>query len=60
MERLKQPFVRGAAASAVHPGSGLGLAIAERIARLHGGRIELLAREGGGLDARMSLPVPDA
>ena len=33
------------------------LAIVERIARLHGGRLELLAREGGGLIARLRLPI---
>jgi two-component system osmolarity sensor histidine kinase EnvZ len=38
-------------------GTGLGLAIVERIARLHGGTIRLLAREGGGLCARVELPL---
>jgi len=36
-------------------GAGLGLAIVERIARAHGGSLELASREGGGLAARLSL-----
>ena len=38
-------------------GAGLGLTIVERIARAHGGRLELLPRDGGGLAARMVLPI---
>ena len=64
-ERLKQPFTRldGARGSAdgdvdsAQGGSGLGLAIVERIARLHGGTLELLPRDGGGLCARLRLPA---
>ncbi len=37
-------------------GAGLGLAIVDRIARLHGGRFDLLPREGGGTLARVKLP----
>jgi two-component system osmolarity sensor histidine kinase EnvZ len=58
IERLKQPFTRMQAARSGAGGSGLGLAIVERVARLHGGRFELLARESGGLEARISLPLP--
>ena len=39
------------------PGTGLGLAIVERIARAHGGRLDLLPRPGGGLIARLALPL---
>ena len=42
MERLKRPFTRLEAARTNVTGTGLGLAIVERIARLHGGRLELL------------------
>jgi two-component system, OmpR family, osmolarity sensor histidine kinase EnvZ len=56
-ERLKQPFMRGEAARTGAGGAGLGLAIVERIARAHGGRLELLPRDGGGLAARIVLPV---
>jgi two-component system osmolarity sensor histidine kinase EnvZ len=56
-ERLKQPFTRLEQARSGKGGSGLGLAIVDRIARHHGGSFELLAREGGGLIARVSLPL---
>ena len=55
-ERLKQPFTRLETARSGTGGSGLGLAITERIARDHGGLLELLPREGGGLAARIALP----
>jgi two-component system osmolarity sensor histidine kinase EnvZ len=58
-ERLKQPFTRLEQARSGKGGSGLGLAIVDRIARHHGGSFELLAREGGGLIARVSLPAQD-
>jgi len=51
---VKQPFRRGSRPSG--KGSGLGLAIAERIAKQHGGSIELAHRIGGGLDATVRLP----
>lgn len=51
-----QPFARLNAARGDSSGAGLGLAIVERIAQLHGGRLELLARAGGGLEARVTLP----
>ena len=57
IERLKRPFTRLENARTNTTGTGLGLAIVERIARLHGGRLELLAREGGGLIARLRLPI---
>mgnify|MGYP002141619036 CR=1 FL=1 len=57
VERLKQPFTRLEEARTGAGGAGLGLAIVERIARLHGGQLELLPRDGGGLEARVSLPV---
>ena len=59
-ERLKQPFTRLDAARSGKGGSGLGLAIVDRIARHHGGSLELLAREGGGLLARVTLPLKES
>jgi two-component system osmolarity sensor histidine kinase EnvZ len=54
-ERLKRPFTRLDAARSGPGGAGLGLAIVDRIARAHGGRLELSPREGGGLCARLEL-----
>ena len=54
-ERLKRPFTRLEAARSGPAGSGLGLAIVERVARAHGGSLELVPREGGGLVARLTL-----
>jgi two-component system osmolarity sensor histidine kinase EnvZ len=59
-ERLKRPFTRLDEARSGEGGAGLGLAIVERVARAHGGKLELLAREGGGLLARLSLPLRSA
>jgi len=56
-ERLKQPFTRLEQARSGKGGSGLGLAIVDRIARHHGGSLELLPRAGGGLVARVSIPL---
>ena len=57
IERLKRPFTRLENARSDTTGTGLGLAIVERIARLHEGTLELLARDGGGLIARLRLPL---
>ena len=59
VERLKRPLTRGDPARGGAGGAGLGLAIAERIARLHGGALDLLPRAGGGLIARVTLPIRD-
>lgn len=55
-EALKQPFKRGGG-EGQPKGTGLGLAIVERIARLHGGTLELRAREGGGAESCIVLPL---
>lgn len=52
-ERLKRPFTR--LDSARSNATGTGLAIVDRIARLHDGRLELLANPGGVLLARLVL-----
>lgn len=56
IERLKRPFTRLEAARSGPGGTGLGLAIVDRIARLHGGRLDLLPHPDGGLIARLVLP----
>lgn len=56
-ERMLQPFTRMVSSRTNAKGSGLGLAIVHRIARIHGATIALLPREGGGLEARVSLPI---
>jgi two-component system osmolarity sensor histidine kinase EnvZ len=63
-ERMLQPFTRLDTARS-GAGTGLGLAIVDRIARQHGGSVQLLPREGSGLRARVELPLdsrqtPDA
>jgi two-component system, OmpR family, osmolarity sensor histidine kinase EnvZ len=57
MTRLLRPFERMDSARGNEGGSGLGLAIADRIAKLHKGKLELLNRPQGGLEARLSLPL---
>ena len=57
-ERLLRPFERlDVARNKNAGGSGLGLAICNRIAKLHRGTLALISREGGGLEARLSLPI---
>jgi two-component system osmolarity sensor histidine kinase EnvZ len=55
--RVMQPFTRLEASRSGGNGSGLGLAIVERAARMNGGNVKLLRREGGGLEARVELPT---
>ena len=60
VERLKQPFTRASTARTSTKGvagAGLGLAIVDRIARMHGGSFDLLARDGGGTIARATFPI---
>ncbi len=47
-------FYRAPAARTM-PGSGLGLSIVKQVADLHHGSVQLLAREGGGTVARLTL-----
>ncbi|MBI1255627.1 MAG: HAMP domain-containing protein [Hyphomonas sp.] len=59
--RLMRPFERGDRARSMEtPGSGLGLAIALRVAKTSGGSLSLQDRSGGGLIARLELPLANA
>lgn len=55
-EALKQPFRRAEGTRSGPAGAGLGLAIVDRLVRAHGGTLELLRAESGGLRARITLP----
>ncbi|HQR70845.1 MAG TPA: ATP-binding protein [Burkholderiaceae bacterium] len=57
IERLLRPFERGDSARSGSGGAGLGLPIVQRIARLHGGTLRLLAHAPHGLRAELSLPI---
>ena len=60
-EAVFSPFYRlEASRSRETGGTGLGLSIARAAIRRHGGDIALVDREGGGLEARVSLPKPEA
>ncbi|CAB3855450.1 extracellular solute-binding protein [Achromobacter piechaudii] len=55
-EAVQQRFTRGRAGES-QPGSGLGLAIVRSVAVAHGGSLWLHDRPGGGLTARVILPL---
>ena len=55
-EAVQQRFTRGRAGESL-PGSGLGLAIVRSVAVAHGGSLWLQDRPGGGLSARVILPL---
>ncbi|MHB8530426.1 MAG: sensor histidine kinase, partial [Caulobacteraceae bacterium] len=58
MERAFEPFRRlESSRSRDTGGIGLGLAVVRAIARSHGGDVTLHNRAGGGLRARVSLPL---
>lgn len=57
VEKLLRPFERLDSARTNAGGSGLGLAIGDRIAKLHKGKLELINRPEGGLEARLTLPI---
>ncbi len=52
-DRLFEPFF-----TRKRDGTGLGLPVVQKIADLHEGAVELEAREGGGVVARLRLPAP--
>jgi two-component system osmolarity sensor histidine kinase EnvZ len=60
IDRLMRPFERGDAARSGGSGAGLGLPIVDRIARMHGGSLRLLANTPHGLRAELGLPLSGA
>ena len=62
VEQLFVPFRRHGTARTARRGAGLGLAIVRSVARVHGGEVHAVPREGGGLVVRVDLPaaVPGA
>jgi two-component system OmpR family sensor kinase len=58
LERVFDPFYRGEPSRNRETGGiGLGLAVVRSVARAHGGDVTLHNREGGGLTARVTLPL---
>lgn len=58
IERVFEPFYRREPSRSRQTGGiGLGLAVVRSIARGHGGDVILLNRSGGGLTARVQLPL---
>jgi signal transduction histidine kinase len=55
LESVKMKFYKGS--NSKERGSGIGLAICDEIIRYHGGSLELLNAEDGGLIVTVSLPV---
>ncbi len=53
---ITEELYRGTHAQGIE-GSGLGLALVERIARLHGGELDIRSREGHGTVVEMRLPL---
>jgi two-component system, OmpR family, sensor kinase len=57
-ERVFEPFYRREPSRSRQTGGiGLGLAVVRSIARGHGGDVNLINRVGGGLTARVQLPL---
>lgn len=55
---LFEPFRRLRDRVGSAKGTGLGLSIVRSVARAHGGSVEAVPRDGGGLVVRVTLPGP--
>ncbi|MBG0828245.1 GAF domain-containing sensor histidine kinase [Planomonospora sp. ID67723] len=59
IERVCDDFYRGLGAEErAISGTGIGLSIAEKIARIHGGDVQIDSRPGYGTRVRLTLPAP--
>ena len=56
LDRVQKAFFRGSNTSRSTKGSGLGLSICGKIARLHGGELRILSREGEGTAVIFTIP----
>lgn len=57
-EAVFRPFYRlDPSRSSSTGGSGLGLAIARQLAQFHGWQLSLDERPGGGIEARVAIPI---
>lgn len=54
---LFEPFRRGGRERTGARGAGLGLAIVRAVCDAHGGTVQAVAREGGGLEVTVTLPA---
>jgi two-component system osmolarity sensor histidine kinase EnvZ len=58
VEKVFRPFYRlESSRSSATGGSGLGLAIARQLAQANGWKLALLPRNGGGTEARLTIPL---
>jgi signal transduction histidine kinase/CheY-like chemotaxis protein/purine-cytosine permease-like protein len=59
LERVFEPFTRGAQAATASPGAGLGLTIAKMLTDLMGGELTVASTQGVGSVFRIKLFVPE-
>jgi len=57
LNRVSERFVRGGNVTKSVQGSGIGLSVASEVARMHGGPLKVLSREGEGTAIIFELPV---
>ena len=57
IDLVKNKFYKGS--NSKERGSGIGLAVCDEIVRYHGGELILENAEGGGLLAKIMLPIGD-
>jgi two-component system OmpR family sensor kinase len=61
LDRVFLPFFRAEGSrSRATGGMGLGLAIVKTVVETHGGSVQMINRDSGGLCARVTLPIPKA